>query len=65
MSGNSILSVFSVRGLLELINHLMKYYKNNLAIAIVGTPHKHVTLCLISTSMARLCSRQFALYVYT
>ena len=43
----------------------LTYYKKILAIAIVGTPHKHVTLCLISTSMARLCSRQFALYVYT
>ena len=31
----------------------------------MGTPHKHVTLCLISTSRARLLLRQFALCVYT
>ena len=31
----------------------------------LGTPLKHVTLCLIFTSMARLLLRQFALCVYT
>ena len=65
MSDNSILQLFSSRFVRigQSCNEIV--LKEIFAITIVGTPHKHVTLCLISTSMARLCSRQFALYVYT